>query len=299
MQVQTVFNIKSAKEIEIDGVGMGVLEDGTPYLTGRGLARMCGIGETTLRDFVTEWNSQQFNPRGEKIANLLADQGYLGKPLFIPIEVEGSKHHAYPEAVCMAFLEYYAFDASPIRDHAKSNYRLLARSSLRAFIYVQLGYDPRNQVPLSWKQFHDRVSLTYNSVPDGYFGVFKEIAEMVIAMIQSEVPVDDKTVPDISVGISWGKHWNEQEFNEKFGRRVPYEHNYPDYFPQSKSNPQLPWAYPDTALGEFRRWLRNTYFTEKFPKYIGSQCQKRALPPSIGQLAIEAVAPKQITANRP
>ena len=35
-----------------------------------------------------------------------------------------------------------------IRDHAKNNYRLLARSSLRAFIYVQLGYDPRNQVPL-------------------------------------------------------------------------------------------------------------------------------------------------------
>lgn len=27
------------KQVEIDGVGMGVLSDGTPYLTGCGLAR--------------------------------------------------------------------------------------------------------------------------------------------------------------------------------------------------------------------------------------------------------------------
>jgi hypothetical protein len=31
------------KQKEIDGVGMGVLSDGTAFLTGRGLARLCGI----------------------------------------------------------------------------------------------------------------------------------------------------------------------------------------------------------------------------------------------------------------
>jgi len=30
-------------QIEIDGVGMGVLPDGTPFLTERGLARLCGV----------------------------------------------------------------------------------------------------------------------------------------------------------------------------------------------------------------------------------------------------------------
>src|SRR6185436_4606131 len=109
------------------------------------LARMCGIGETTLRDSVEGWNSQQFRPRGEKIANLLSELGYLGKPLFVPIKVDGSTHHAYPDAVCMAFLEYYAFDASPTRDQAINSYRLLARSSLRQFIYTQVGYDPANK----------------------------------------------------------------------------------------------------------------------------------------------------------
>lgn len=28
------------REIEVDGIGMGVLSDGTAYLTGRGLARI-------------------------------------------------------------------------------------------------------------------------------------------------------------------------------------------------------------------------------------------------------------------
>ena len=36
---QGVLDLGIAKQIEIDGVGMGVLSDGTPFLTGRGLAR--------------------------------------------------------------------------------------------------------------------------------------------------------------------------------------------------------------------------------------------------------------------
>ena len=36
------------KQIEIDGVEMGVLENGIPYLTESGLARMCGIDRKVL-----------------------------------------------------------------------------------------------------------------------------------------------------------------------------------------------------------------------------------------------------------
>lgn len=35
-------------EVEVDGISMGVLSDGTPYLTMRGLARMCGIDNSVL-----------------------------------------------------------------------------------------------------------------------------------------------------------------------------------------------------------------------------------------------------------
>jgi hypothetical protein len=40
------------------------------------------------------------------------------------------------------------------------------------------------------------------------------------------------------------------------------------FYPQSASNPQLPWSYPENALGEFRRWFRHEYLPTKFPKYI-------------------------------
>lgn len=288
-QIQQLLKLTVDKEIEKDGVGMGVLSDGTAYLTGSGLARMCGVVESTIREMANDWAAEQFKPRGRAIANLLAERGWTGTSLFIPVEVDGSTHHAYPEPVCTAFLEYYAFVVSPPKQEAVKNARILIGSSLKAFVYVQVGYDPSHSVPLAWKQFHDRVSLTYNKVPKGYFCVFKEIANMVVAMIQNGVPVDDKTVPDISAGQHWGKHWSDNEFDKTLGARIKFESCYPDYFPQAASNPHHPWAYPDEGLPEFRRWFIEMYLPEKFPAYIANQVKNRALPPSIGQLAIQAV----------
>ncbi|MEZ5405001.1 MAG: hypothetical protein R3F23_02140 [Verrucomicrobiia bacterium] len=296
--IQILLPLKVEKEIEKDGVGMGVLSDGTAYLTGSGLARMCGTTESTIREMANSWSSEKLKPRGIVISNLLSERGFTGDSLFMPVEVNGSIHHAYSEAVCTAILEYYAFESNPIKEHAAINFRKLAQSSLRAFVYVQVGYDPRHNIPSAWKQFHDRVSLTYHKIPNGFFSIFKEIADMVVAMIQAGVPVDNKTVPDISVGSHWGKYWTSYKLNEKFGERLQYEHNYPEYFPQAKSNPQYPFVYPDAALPEFRRWIREVYFTEKFPEYIENQQKARALPPSIAQLAIEAVALPSITGSK-
>lgn len=288
-QIQPLLRLTIDREVEKDGIGMGVLSDGTAYLTGSGLARMCGVGESVIRELANDWGAEQFRPRGKAIANLLAERGWSGDSLFMPVEVNGSTHHAYPAPVCTAVLEYYAFEATPPKDQAKTNARILIGSSLQAFVYVQVGYDTAHSIPQAWKQFHDRVSLTYNKVPLGYFCIFKEIANLVVSMIQSGVPVGEKTVPDISVGQCWSKYWVNENFNGRFGERIKYEHNYPEYFSQSVSNPQEPWAYPDSALGEFRRWLHVEYFEKKFPSYIALQMKNRGLPPSIGQLAIEAV----------
>jgi hypothetical protein len=290
IEIQGLLNLKPIKEIEIDGVGMGVLPDGSSYLTARGLARMCGIEHSVVIELVNNWSVEHQKPRGKRIADLMFAQGFSDSKLFVEVEVDGSKHHAFKEPVCMALLEYYAFEAGPnIREQAQRSYRTFARSSLRAFVYTQVGFDSKNYLPISWTNFRDRVSLTYNRVPPGFFSVFKEIADLVIALIESNVPIDHKTVPDISVGIAWGKHWEDGNFDLKYGKRIRYEHNYPEYFPQSVSNPQLPWAYPDAALGEFRNWFRVTYLADKFPKYIRTQEKKRMLSPSIAKLAIEAV----------
>jgi hypothetical protein len=286
---QKILNLTIAREVEIDGIQMGVMSDGTAYLTGRGLAAMCGVVHSVIQELTNNWESEQSKPRGMTISNMLHDTGY-GGPLFIPIVVDGSPHHAYPAVVCTALLEYYAFEAKPVRATALKNFRLLTKSSLTAFIYVQVGYDPANRIPDCWKKFHERVSLVYHKVPAGYFSVFKEMGDFIVSLIQAGVPVDHKTVPDISVGISWGNHWEKNEFDVKHGRRVRYEHDYPDDFPQSKSNPQRPWAYPDAGLPCFRKWMREVYFIEKLPAYLNSQENRRALPPSIKSLILEAIS---------
>lgn len=296
--VQKLLAISVTKEIERDGVGMGVLSDGTAYLTGSGLARMCGVDESIIRDIANNWSSEQLKPRGREISNLLSDRGFTGSSLFFPVEVNKSTHHAYPETVCAAFLEYYAFVAKPTREHALNNFRKLAQSSLRAFVYVQIGYDPTNRIPECWGKFHDRVSLTHHKVPAGYFSIFKEMADMIVYLIQAGLPVDESTVPDGSVGIHWGKYWTDGSLAAAHGERITYEHNYPDYFPQSRSNPQHPWAYPDAALPTFRKWMREIYLQFKLPAYLESQERKRALPPSISSLILSAVNTPQI-ANKP
>lgn len=282
------------REKEINGIEMGVLPDGTAYLSGRGLSLMCGIDESTLRAVSQNWVSEQIKPRGQRIAEILNSHGYVGKPMFYAIEANGTKHHAFPDSVCMAFLEFYAFDTEQPREQALKNYRLLARSSLKAFIYVQIGYDPSNRIPESWRNFHDRVSLVYHKVPQGYFSVFKEIADLIVGLIQQNLPVDSMTVPDISVGQHWSKHWDANKLVETCGERIRYEHNYPEYFEQAKSNPQHPWAYPDAALPHFRKWMHETYLSKKLRPYLQSQEVRRNLPPSFTNLVLKAVAPMAI-----
>ena len=102
------------REIEVDGIQMGVLNDGTPYLTLRGLSRMCGIHHSSLHELAGNWAEEKDKPRGEKIQRLLGSHGYSRTSLDIQTSGPSGKTHAYTDAVCMAVLEYYAFEANNI-----------------------------------------------------------------------------------------------------------------------------------------------------------------------------------------
>lgn len=277
------------RAIEVDGVGMGVLTDGTAFLTGRGLARLCGVAHRNIQDISVEFHSSPTPPRVTRIREIMQSHGVILEQPYVAIQQRSGTFYAYPDSVCIAILEYYAFEVSPPRPEAVKNYRLLAGKALRDFIYTQVGYDPNANVPAAWKQFHDRVSLTYNSVPKGYFGIFKEIADMIVTLGQAGLHIDSNFLPDISVGRAWSEYWTESNLSAQFGERTKFEHNYPDYFPQAKSNPQEPWCYPEAALGEFRRWFREKYIGEgKFQKYIENKVKQNQLPVSFAQLAIAA-----------
>ena len=276
------------KQKEIDGVGMGVLSDGTAFLTGRGLAALCGVSNPRIVEMGQFWSSAAPNPLTLGVKKILKDKGLNVDAPYIELQQRSGAFYAYPDVVCLAVLEYYAFDQPT--EQAKKNFRLLAGKALHDFIYTQVGYDPQNHVPEIWRQFHDRVSLTYNSVPAGYFSIFKEISDIIVHLGQSGLTIDSTFVPDGSVGSHWGKHWTTNNLDEKYEPRIKFEHNYPSYFPQASSNPQHPWCYPEAALGEFRRWIRESYIGEgKFEKYLSDKVKQKELPASFAQIAINSL----------
>lgn len=288
---QLVLDLKIVAEREIDGIGMGVLENGTPFLNIRGLARMCGVDHASLVRITEEWVEPELKPRVRRIKEMVREAGYDDTTAFIAVERKGTLHHAVPDGVCMAVLEYYAFEATEPREQARKSFRTLAKKGLRDFIYSQVGYNPSGAVDIAWKQFHDRVELTHHAVPSGYFCVFKEIAGMFVTMIKNGANPGVSFIPDISVGQHWSKYWTAEGLDIVHGDRKKFDHNYPDYFPQAISNPQEVYCYPNDALGDFRHWLETTYIPAKMPSYIGSKVKDGTLPAKLGTAALAAFQP--------
>ena len=92
------------KEVEIDGVGMGVLTDGTPYLTARGLARICGVNHTLILRMARHWAAPR--KRERRIQEILAQSGIVLDTPYIEIEALGSTHHAYPDSALGEFRKW-------------------------------------------------------------------------------------------------------------------------------------------------------------------------------------------------
>lgn len=155
------------------------------------------------------------------------------------------------------------------------------------------GKKPTDRI---WAQFEDRVSLVYDNVPLGYFCIFKEIADLFASMITNGADFGTRMILDLSVGGCWGPHWTKNDLDSEFGPRMKFAHFYPDYFPQSWSNPQDAWCYPEDALPTFKRWLREEYVPKKMPTYLQSQVTQKKLPAQIANNALAALAQRE--ANR-
>jgi len=293
IQTELVFEVEVEKEI--NGIQMGVLKGGTPYLTQTGLAKLCGIPRKTIYNIDQELNTAtqgKTKERADKLRDLLKSQDYIEQDLFIKIRNGADAYNAYPDSVCMALLEYFAFEEN--RKEALNSYRLLARSSFRAYIYNLVGYTQDTKRLDEWKYFLDRVDINFDAVPHGYFSIFKEISGLTVSLIKNKIMIDDSTIPDLSVGSTWGRYWTEHDLSKEFGDRIKYNHNYPDYYPQALSNPQEAWCYPNDALALFRSWFTAEYIFNKFPAYLLSKVKQLKLTHEHKNKILEAVRPKEI-----
>lgn len=215
-QLEIDFQVEVQKSI--NGIEMGVLDNGIPYLTQTGLATLTGVKRSVIYDISTEWENT-FNDdiiggkdRNSLLREMLIKKGYQESKLYLEVTTNGQKHYAYPDIVCMAILEYYAFDSKNKTDIALTNFRELARYGLQAYIYQSLKYSPFDK----WKYHNDRVSILQNNVPQGYFIIFQEITGMIVDLIKANVTVNHKTIPDISVGKLWAKFWKDNSLSYQY-----------------------------------------------------------------------------------
>jgi hypothetical protein len=158
------------KEREIQGIGMGVLKDGTPFLTQRGLALLCGVQNAHIRTIGADWDEPTQKQRITIIKDLLANRSVPVDMPYIQVRKGSKIIYAYPDSVCLAILEYYAFEAgSNCQTEAKSNFRALAAQGLREFIYTQVGYSPEIEIPVSWQNFTTACPSTMTVYRRGIF----------------------------------------------------------------------------------------------------------------------------------
>jgi hypothetical protein len=293
---QSTLPLGIEKTHDQNGIGMGVLSDGTPYLNQRGLAALCGVQNAHIGTISSQWDEDE-KPRIKSIKAILSKAGYTSASAHVEVIHGGQTHYCYPAEVCLAVLEYYAFDAGTnCQPEARDNFRLLAGSKLRELIFRQVGYDPSRSK--KFDKWHERIALNFQSAPKGFFHVFNEAHTVIYELIMAGADIGEKNVVDISIGQHWSKHWCDNELATHYGEREKYLHHYPDSHPQAKSNPQESWCYPLAALGAYREWLQDVYIEGgKFSNYLKGKVSRGDLAPSIAQLAITALVPAQITAQ--
>ena len=279
-------HLEVVQSIEISGfpIEVGILKDGTPFLSGRGLARACGISNSTLvgwGEFAPQLGDSH---RAGKMANLLVTYGYKGDRLFSRIP-DGTKFEgkanvsAYPYKVCMAFLDYYAFEAN--KEEARNSLRILSEKQLPQFIYAALSQPPQLAIKPQPAPFRDRPSR--DGIPVGYFTVSQLASEETVRSLPTVLAFDSPALLYLNIDKAWSRHWNIKKLREHYGERLLFPNITVDYFSQNNT-----YIYPTSALDAFKQWFNLKYIPERFPSYLQRKIKQRASLEAYGHLLPQA-----------
>ena len=198
---QRTLNLDIEKDADVGGIGMGVLSDGTPYLNQRGLAALCGVENAHIGTISSQWNDLSQKPRIVSIKAILEKISLSYPSAHVDIIHNGRTHFCYPADVCLAILEYYAFDAGAnCQPQSRDNFRILAGSKLRELIYSHVGYDPTRKYAQRFDKWHERIAINFQSAPRGFFHVFNETHTVIYELIQAGADIDEHFVVDIRAG---------------------------------------------------------------------------------------------------
>ena len=184
---------------------------------------MCGVENAHIGTISSQWNDETEKPRIRAIKAALSESGSSYSQAHIEVLHKGVVHYCYPAEVCLAVLEYYAFDAGQnLQPKARKNFRLLAGSKLSDMIYSQVGYDPDGNITEPLRKWFERIELNHQSAGDGYFCIFNESHTVIYELIMAGAPIGESMVPDISMGTHWARYWEEFNLDERFGEKKSF-----------------------------------------------------------------------------
>ena len=275
----THFEVTQSIEVSGFPIEVGVLQDGTPFLSGRGLAKACGISNSTLVGWGELTPKIGDKYRAGKMATLLATYGYQGDRLFVRVP-DGVKFagkanvSAYPYQVCMAFLDYYCFEAN--KEDARNSLRILSEKQLPQFIYEATGYQPPKVVRAPKRPVRDRPSP--DEIAANYFSIVQTISAVKLRSMQNGLLLGAQAVSHVRIEQAWSRYWDTQKLWELYGERFPRR--------QAETTSPLrliptgyvkTYVYPMAALSEFQQWLNSYYIPERFPSYLQRKIHQRPL----------------------
>lgn len=272
------------KSIEVSGspIEVGILQDGTPFLSGRGLARACGISNSTLVGWGEITPQLGESHRAGKMANLLATYGYEGDRFFFKIP-DGTKFEgkanvsAYPYKVCMAFLDYYAFEAN--KEAARNSLRILSEKQLPQFILAAVnGTMAASAQPIQPQPRPSRVRESSpfetrplrDGIPVGYFTISQLWSEEQVQSLQTALQLDAFPLTPAHIEKTWNHYWDIYKLWEQHGERFPLPHLEMNHPSRTQS-----YIYPLSALNEFKQWLNLEFIPDRFPSYLQRKMKQR------------------------
>jgi hypothetical protein len=95
-EITSQLDLGIEKDTEVNGIGMGVLSDGTPYLNQRGLAALCGVKNAHIGTISSQWGEDPEKPRIASIKAVLGKVGVVPASPHIEVKYKGIVNFCYP-----------------------------------------------------------------------------------------------------------------------------------------------------------------------------------------------------------
>lgn len=131
----------------VNGIQMGVLVDGTPYISQPSLADLCGVSQATIESISLQWNEKPLQPRIVKIKESLAEVGFAAPTTpHVTARWKGKERVCYPTNICISIIRYYAVEAGPnCQAKARESFWWLVKSALQDLSPKSTGNDSQNR----------------------------------------------------------------------------------------------------------------------------------------------------------